>query len=79
MADPILLRADEGAVAVLALNAPGSFNALSEAMLTALEAEIAAIAADPSVRVVVLRAEGRAFCAGHDLKEMQAHRADPDG
>ena len=79
MADPILLRADEGAVAVLVLNAPGSFNALSEAMLSALEAEIAAIAADPAIRVVVLRAEGRAFCAGHDLKEMQAHRADADG
>lgn len=79
MADPILLRADEGAVAVLALNAPASFNALSEAMLAALETEIADIAADPAIRVVVIRAEGKAFCAGHDLKEMQAHRGDADG
>ncbi|NTT88460.1 enoyl-CoA hydratase [Tabrizicola fusiformis] len=79
MADPILLRADEGAVAVLVLNAPASFNALSEAMLAALEAAIADIAADPAIRVVVIRAEGKAFCAGHDLKEMQAHRGDADG
>ena len=78
MADPILLRADQGAVAVLTLNAPASFNALSDAMLAALDAEITAIAADPAVRVVLLRGAGRAFCAGHDLKEMQAHRADPD-
>ncbi|MBL9055010.1 MAG: enoyl-CoA hydratase/isomerase family protein, partial [Rhodobacteraceae bacterium] len=79
MADPILLRADEGAVAVLVLNSPASFNALSEAMLAALEAAIADIAADPAIRVVVIRAEGKAFCAGHDLKEMQAHRGDADG
>lgn len=79
MPDPILLRADEGAVAVLTLNAPDRFNVLSDAMLAALHAEIARIGADPAVRAVLLRGAGRAFCAGHDLKEMQAHRSDPDG
>ena len=79
MADAILLRNDAGGVATLTLNAPGSFNALSDAMLAALAAELAALAADASVRVVVLKAAGKAFCAGHDLKEMQAARAAADG
>jgi len=79
MAEPILTRRDEGAVALLALNRPTSFNALSTAMIAALEGQIAGLAADRSIRAVVLAAEGRAFCAGHDLREMQAHRADADG
>ncbi len=58
----------------LTLNRPQAFNALSEAMLAELQRELDAIASDESVRVVVLAAEGKAFCAGHDLKEM---RADP--
>src|SRR5262245_24800449 len=54
------------------LNRPRAFNALSEAMLVTLEREFDAIAEDESVRVVVIAAEGKAFCAGHDLKEMRA-------
>jgi enoyl-CoA hydratase/carnithine racemase len=68
---PMLLRRDEAGVAWLTLNRPGQFNALSTAMLEALIAEIDAIAGDDSVRVVVLSGEGKAFCAGHDLKEMR--------
>jgi enoyl-CoA hydratase/carnithine racemase len=57
---------------MLTLNSPRSFNVLSEAMLAALQAALDQIAADPQARLVVMAAEGRAFCAGHDLKEMQA-------
>lgn len=77
--DPLLLRADEGPVAVLVLNQPGKLNPLSSAMLAALEREIDSVAADPALRVLVIMAEGKAFCAGHDLKEIQSFRADPDG
>lgn len=72
---PPLLRRDEGGVATLTLNRPGSFNALSEEVLLALKEELGRLANDGSVRCVVLGAEGRAFCAGHDLKQM---RANPD-
>ena len=58
----------------LTLNRPQAFNALSEAMLAKLQRELDRTASDESVRVVVIAAEGKAFCAGHDLKEM---RADP--
>ncbi|MDT8855133.1 enoyl-CoA hydratase [Paracoccaceae bacterium Fryx2] len=78
MSEPILLRADANGVATLTLNAPGSLNALSDAMLAALAETFSRLAADPAIRVVVLRGAGRAFCAGHDLKEMQAGRAAPD-
>lgn len=72
-ADPLVLRhADERGVVALTLNRPQAFNALSEAMLAELGAELDAIAEDPTARVVVLGAAGRAFCAGHDLKEMRA-------
>ena len=70
----ILLRHDHGGVATLTLNRPKQYNALSEAMLTSLQSALDAIAQDESIRVVVLAANGAAFCAGHDLKEM---RADP--
>ncbi len=70
---PMLLRRDEGGVAWLTLNRPGQFNALSKAMLENLIAAIDEIAADRSVRVVVLSGEGKAFCAGHDLKEMRGN------
>lgn len=78
MTDPILLRDDDGGIATLTLNAPGSLNALSDAMLSALTDAFTALAADRSIRVVILRGAGRAFCAGHDLKEMQAARQSPD-
>jgi enoyl-CoA hydratase/carnithine racemase len=71
--DPLVRRdRDTRGVAMLTLNRPQAFNALSEAMLAALQRELDAIASDEAVRVVVLAAEGRAFCAGHDLKEMRA-------
>ena len=75
----ILLRADHGPVAVLVLNDPARLNALSSPMLHALAAQLDAIAADPAIRVLVIRAEGKAFCAGHDLREIQSARTAPDG
>lgn len=69
--EPILRRDDQDGVATLTLNRPSQFNALSVALLEALKDALAAIAADPSVRVVVLAGSGKAFCAGHDLKEMR--------
>lgn len=75
---PILLREQHDAVTVLTLNRPDARNALSEAMLAALAEAFAAIARDRSVRAVVLAANGPAFGAGHDLKEMTARRADAD-
>jgi enoyl-CoA hydratase/carnithine racemase len=64
---------DEHGVVRLTLNRPEAFNALSSSLLDALADEIATIAADPSVRVVVLAGAGSAFCAGHDLREMREH------
>ena len=78
MNNEILLRHDTSGIASLTLNAPASFNALSTAMLTALQSEIARLHADPSIRVVILKGAGEAFCAGHDLREMQAARTAPD-
>jgi enoyl-CoA hydratase/carnithine racemase len=70
---PVLLRSqDARGVVTLTLNRPQAFNALSEAVLMELQCQLDAIAEDESVRVVVLAAEGKAFCAGHDLKEMRA-------
>ena len=78
MTDPVLLRGDKDHIATLTLNVPHSLNALSMSMIAALRAQIAAIAADPDVRVVVLRGAGKVFCAGHDLKEIQAARTAAD-
>jgi enoyl-CoA hydratase/carnithine racemase len=75
---PVLLREDAGGVAVLTLNRPQARNSLSEALIAALSEALAVIAADRSVRAVVLGANGTAFCAGHDLKELTAHRSEPD-
>ena len=66
-------------VAVLTLQGPRNLNALSDAMLAALRAALRRAGEDAQVRVVVIRGAGKAFCAGHDLKEMQAGRAAPDG
>ncbi len=63
---------DAHGVVTLMLDRPKSFNALSEGMLAALQAELDAVARDERARVVVIAAEGKAFCAGHDLKEMRA-------
>ncbi len=71
--EPILLRSDADGVATLTLNRPGQRNALSLGLMTALEDEIAAVSKDESVRAVVIAANGPAFCAGHDLKEIRAN------
>jgi enoyl-CoA hydratase/carnithine racemase len=71
---PMLLRGDADGVTTLTLNRPRQFNALSMEMLDALQAALDDIAGDPSVRVVVIAADGKAFCPGHDLKEMLANR-----
>lgn len=71
--EPQVLRAqDARGVVTLTLNRPQAYNALSEAMLAALQHELDSIAADEELRVVVLAAAGKAFCAGHDLREMRA-------
>ncbi|WP_230531054.1 enoyl-CoA hydratase [Microvirga roseola] len=71
--ESILLREDRDGVATLTLNRPAQFNALSEEMLTALQTALDDIGADESVRCVVLAGAGKAFCAGHDLKQMRAN------
>ena len=73
----ILFERDERGVVTLTLNRPQSFNALSEGMLQALHDALAAVARDDTARVVVLAAAGKAFCAGHDLKEMRAEPSLP--
>ena len=78
MTDPILLRDDADHIATLTLNTPHNLNALSLAMITALQAEITAIAQDGSVRVVILAGAGKVFCAGHNLKDMQGARSNAD-
>lgn len=69
----LVRRSDDNGIVTLTLNRPAQYNALSEAMLEALQSSLDELAEDPSARVVVLAAEGKAFCAGHDLKEMRAH------
>ncbi len=69
---PVLRHDDGRGVTTLTLNRPDAFNALSEDMLAALKGELDALARDESLRVVVIAAAGKAFCAGHDLKEMLA-------
>ena len=77
--EPVVLREDIGNIAVLTLNRPQARNSLSEAMLAALSQELESLAADKRIRAVVVAAQGSAFSAGHDLKELTAHRADADG
>ena len=74
----VLLRDDVDGIAVLTLNQPQSRNSLSEAMLQALGDALTAIAHDDTVRAVVIAANGPAFSAGHDLKELNRHRSDED-
>jgi enoyl-CoA hydratase/carnithine racemase len=73
-AEPVLLRSDAEGVVGLTLNRPGQYNALSRELLGLLQVELDAIKDDPGVRVVVITGKGRAFCAGHDLKEIAAER-----
>src|ERR1700736_2415149 len=71
--EPLVLQERRGGVATLTLNRPAQYNALSEQMLAALHGTFDALADDASVRVVVLGGAGKAFCAGHDLKQMKAN------
>ncbi|MFT5503041.1 MAG: enoyl-CoA hydratase/carnithine racemase [Gammaproteobacteria bacterium] len=70
--EAIVLRDDKSGVATVTLNRPDQYNALSSVMLDTLQSEFDNIASDHSIRVVVLAANGKAFCAGHDLKEMRS-------
>ncbi|WP_171098924.1 enoyl-CoA hydratase [Ruegeria sp. HKCCD7255] len=75
----ILERSDTGAIAHLTLNAPERLNALSDEMLAALQDQFDALQNDKSIRVVILSGAGKAFCAGHDLKQMTQGRQAEDG
>jgi len=77
-AAPVLLRENLGEIAVLTLNRPQARNSLSEALIGELADVLGKIATERAVRAVVLAANGPAFCAGHDLKELTAHRSAPD-
>ena len=71
--EPLVTRLHDEGVTTLTLNRPSQYNVLSSAMLTALQQALDDAANDPGTRVVVLAGQGKAFCAGHDLREMQAH------
>src|SRR5262249_28915593 len=77
--EPAVLRETVGDIAGLTLNRPQARNTLSEAMLAALHEEFSRLAGDRRIRAAVLAANGPAFSAAHELKEMKAHRADADG
>jgi enoyl-CoA hydratase/carnithine racemase len=76
---PILERNDTNAIAHLTLNSPERLNALSDEMLAALQTEFDALKHDTSIRAVIISGAGKAFCAGHDLKQMTAGRQAEDG
>ena len=78
MTDTLIRRDVQNGIATLTLASPGTLNALSTPMLIALEDALFTIARDDTVRVVILAAEGKAFSAGHDLKEMQGYRSSSD-
>ena len=75
---PLILREDQDGLVTLTLNRPRHYNALSEEMLAALKTELDALANDETLRCVVLRAAGKAFCAGHDLRQMHGHLGEED-
>lgn len=77
--DLVTIERPEDGVAVLTMARPHARNSLSLAMLEALQAGLASLGKDAGVSAIVLSAQGPAFCAGHDLKELTAHRADADG
>ena len=79
MTGSLVKREDHGSVARLTLNQPERLNLLSEAMIHALQHELDAVGGDPAIGCVILAAEGRAFCAGHDLRELTAGRQAEDG
>lgn len=71
--EPLVIREDNNDVVTLTLNRPKQFNALSAEMLSAMQTELDSIELDTNIRVVVIAANGKAFCAGHNLKEMRAN------
>ncbi len=75
----LLIREDIGAVTRLTMNSPERLNALSDEMLATLTDTLDAIALDTSIKAVIIKGAGKAFCAGHNLKQMQAKRAADDG
>src|SRR3546814_14961860 len=75
---PLLLHSASDGIARLTLNRPRQYNALSSALMSALHPALDGIAADKTVRVVVIAGPGRGFCAGHDLKELGAHPGERD-
>ena len=77
-AEPLVLREDRAGVALLTLNRPRQYNALSGALLAELHRTLDALAGDPAVRVVIVTGAGSAFCSGHDLKEMRAFSSRAD-
>src|ERR1051325_11771497 len=72
-AQPSLLRADRDGIATLTLNRPAARNALSMGLMSEVQAALDALAKDRKIKVVIIGAEGPAFCAGHDLKEVRAN------
>ena len=78
MPDNLLIEM-ENRVATITLNRPGRLNALSEGLMTDLQGALDAISVDVGIKAVVIRGAGRAFCAGHDLAEMDGQRQTPDG
>jgi enoyl-CoA hydratase/carnithine racemase len=77
--DPVRIEWPEPGIAVVTLDRPDQRNSLSVAALAALHGAVATLGADADVAAIVLAANGPAFCAGHDLKELTAHRGDADG
>jgi enoyl-CoA hydratase/carnithine racemase len=77
-AEPLLREERTGGVLRLLLNRPGARNALSTALMAALQERLDALAQDGALRVIVLASSGPAFCSGHDLKEMNASRREAD-
>lgn len=77
MSDPLVIRSDDDGVTTLSLNRPSALNALSPAVFVELRAHVNALAGDKSVGAVILRGEGRSFCAGNDLKAIEAGEVAP--
>lgn len=78
MSEPLLIRQDQGPIANLTLNNPAKLNVLSDAMLQSLSDTFDTLSADKTIRVITLKGAGKAFCAGHDLREMTTKRQAPD-
>jgi len=76
---PHLIRTDDNGIAHIELNEPARLNALSDGMIAALQAQLDALKTDRATRVVIISGAGKAFCAGHDLREMQGARQADDG